>query len=299
MKEILKDFSRIYRLQDEFLMEKTDFLIVRQKKGERLEMEIKNGIMAIILTGEISMMCNHLWMRESIKEGEMFLLLEKSFVSIEVLEDTVAFLMRSYSLSKQGEALMLNKLLKLTPLIDYNLNSLPACPQIMEIITQISSYLKSGIMNDSLAFIKRMELFFVLLSSYSGMELASLLYPLVSRFPKFRHFILCNYRNVKSVKELIQMSDISKSLFYEKFKEEFHMPVKEWMLQKRVDMILLKAAKPGITVKQLIIECDCCSFQQFNSFCKKHIGMSPRDLIKEKQGIISLEAALLRNKGRK
>lgn len=54
MKEILKDFSRIYRLQDEFLMEKTDFLIVRQKKGERLEMEIKNGIMAIILTGEIS-----------------------------------------------------------------------------------------------------------------------------------------------------------------------------------------------------------------------------------------------------
>lgn len=95
------------------------------------------------------------------------------------------------------------------------------------------------------------------------------------------------------------MSHISKSLFYEKFTEEFHMPIKEWMLQKRVDMILLKAAKPGITVKQLIIECDCCSFQQFNSFCKKHIGMSPHDLIKEKQGVINLEATQLKSKSRK
>uniref|UniRef100_UPI004028ED2B helix-turn-helix domain-containing protein n=1 Tax=Phocaeicola vulgatus TaxID=821 RepID=UPI004028ED2B len=299
MKKILKDFSRIYRLQDELLMGKTDFLTVKYRKGERLEMEIKNGIMSTILAGEISIMCNHLWIRESVKEGEMFLLLEKSFISIEILEDTEIFLMRSSSLSKQGETLVLDKLSKLTPQINYNLNSLPTCLQIMEIIRQIKSYNKSGIMNDSLAFIKRMELFYVLLSNYSEMELASLFYPLVSRFPKFRHFILCNYRNVKSAKELIQMSDMSKSLFYEKFMEEFHMSVKEWMLHKKVDMILLKAAKPDMTVKQLIIECDCCSFQQFNSFCKKYIGMSPRDLIKEKQGVMNLEAALLKSKSRK
>lgn len=155
MKKILKDFSRIYRLQDELLMGKTDFLIVKYRKGERLEMELKNGIMSTILAGEISIMCNHLWIRRSVKEGEMFLLLEKSFVSIEILEDTEAFLMHSSSLSKQGETLVLDKLSKLTPKINYNLDSLPACPQIMEIIRQINSYNKSGTMNDSLAFIKQ------------------------------------------------------------------------------------------------------------------------------------------------
>ena len=292
MKKVLEEFARIYRFHEDYLMGKTDFMRLRYKKGEKLEMEIRSGIMVTILEGEVHIMCNHLWLRDSIKKGEFFLLLEHSFISIDILEDTEVFIMRSDSLSKGGETLVLDKLSRLSSRINYNLDSLPVCPQLLEIGRQIMDYMKAGIMSDSLAYIKRMELFYVLLSNYSEMELASLLYPLVSRSPQFRHFVLNNYRKVKSVKELVQISNMSKSLFYEKFVEEFHMPVKEWMLQKKQDMIQLKAAKPGMTVKQLVNESDCCSFQQFHSFCKRYFGCSPRELIKEKQGIITLDLIL-------
>ena len=94
MKKVLEEFARIYRFHEDYLMGKTDFMRLRYKKGEKLEMEISSGIMVTILEGEVHIMCNHLWLRDSIKKGEFFLLLEHSFISIDILEDTEVFIMR-------------------------------------------------------------------------------------------------------------------------------------------------------------------------------------------------------------
>ena len=95
----------------------------------------------------------------------------------------------------------------------------------------------------------------------------------------FQRFILENYNNVKSVKELIELSHMGKSAFYDKFSKAFGMSAKQWLTNKKLLKIINVAAEPGMTVKRLMAEFDFESLSQFQVYCKHNFDCTPTCLI--------------------
>lgn len=135
--------------------------------------------------------------------------------------------------------------------------------------------------------IKTEELFFNLHWFYTKEDLAKLLFPIIKNTGSFRRFVIDNCDKVNNVSELIKQSNISKSVFYTKFKKEFGIPAKKWMLNRLKDKILYRIADPEITPKDLMREFNFSSPEHLNSFCKKQFGMSPTLLIQSQTTLIT------------
>lgn len=142
-------------------------------------------------------------------------------------------------------------------------------------------YLSSGAGCRYLHETKLNELFFCLRFCYSREELAGLLFPVLSKDPDFHSFVMSHYREVRSVKELVERSHMSKSLFYRKFVEVFDTSAKQWLLERRQEEIFYEAAKPEATVKSLMARFEFDSLSHFQVFCKTRFGCTPTELIRE------------------
>ena len=89
--------------------------------------------------------------------------------------------------------------------------------------------------------------------------------------------------HVNSVSELIQLCNMSDSLFYKRFKQEFGISAKQWLINQLKDRIRKKILEPKITAKALMNEFNFSSPEHLNLFCKKQFGMTPSQLIKSHQ----------------
>ena len=278
-KKLLDTFVSICSLQSNFILGNTNFLRLSFKKGDYMEREVTRGKIVAIIQGKINIKCNHLW-HNNIGDSEFFVLTKYSSIAVNFLEDTRLLLIQTESFVDSYEMRVLNTLIKISDQYNYNMDSLLLCPSILNICKQIMDYMDAGVMSRTLAEIKRMELFYNLLSFYTEEQLAHLFYPVLSNFSGFRSFIFNNYKRVKSVKELVALSYMSKSLFYKRFMDEFHISAKQWLLQKKLEEISYKASLPDMTVKRLMMESECNSLPQFNNFCKRYFQS---ELIKKEQ----------------
>lgn len=288
MNKMLEAFGRMYGLSENMTSWNTHFVHLFLKKGEHIQVDIRHSQVVAVIHGAISLDSNHLWHRDRIETGEFFVLLKCTYLRAEILEDTELLIMKVDSFADSKELRLLRGLTDLKKGVDYNLDSLVLRPELMTICHQVLGYLERQQMTPLLAEIKRLELFYNLLQYYTKEQLVHLYYPLLSTAPDFRVFVYSNYNKVKNVKELIDLSHMSKSLFYQKFKEEFHTSAKQWMLGKVLDRIRMKAGKPGITVKELMKESGSESLPQFHTFCKRFFQSTPREFIDAQQKVHSI-----------
>ena len=127
---------------------------------------------------------------------------------------------------------------------------------------------------------KQRELFFYLRGFYSKEEIAGLFYPIVSRSFDFRNFVFENYRKVHSLKELIDLSPMSRSTFLRRFKSEFNDTAHDWMLKQTCQRIVGEIACPETTIKDLMAKFGFDSHSSFNRFCKANFHCTPSELIR-------------------
>ena len=87
-------------------------------------------------------------------------------------------------------------------------------------------------------------------SSYSGdsiikKKLLHFFHPIIGRQLEFRDFVMQNYSKVNNLDELITLSNIGRTSFFIKFKEEFGITAKQWMMKQLKKRILGKSYRTG------------------------------------------------------
>ena len=123
------------------------------------------------------------------------------------------------------------------------------------------------------------EFFFLLRGFYNKKEIATLFHPIIGKQLEFRDFVMQNYSRVNNLDELITLSNIGRTSFFIKFKEEFGITAKQWMMKQLKVRILGKVIEPGICVKQLMEVCNFESQAQLYRYFKQHFRRTPKQLI--------------------
>lgn len=163
---------------------------------------------------------------------------------------------------------------------EYKANSLTLKQPIIGFTHLMETYLNTCNQHTRLHSLKKNEFFLLLNLLYNKEELKLMLYPIIENSSLFRQFVLEHYDKVNNVTEMIKCSNLSKSVFYSKFKKEFGVSAKQWMLTQIKEKISKRALTPQITAKTLMNEFNFSSPEHFNSFCKKQFGLTPTQLIK-------------------
>lgn len=260
----------------------TGFFYQEFKKGTTrgVEQETMKNYLIIILEGRIRLNYN-LWKNKIISSGEFFLVAQGSLISGECLEDVRILTLAFEAPTLSCEKLNFQHLTELADSMEYNFEPLPVRYPLDIFCELMIYYLKQKANCGHLHEAKHNELFLCLRYFYSKEELAGLFYPILSQSFDFQRFVLENYGNVKSAKELMELSHMSKSAFYAKFREVFGVTIKQWLTNKKLIRMINKAAEPGITVKQLMIEFDFDTLSHLQAYCKHNFNCTPTLLIKK------------------
>lgn len=130
--------------------------------------------------------------------------------------------------------------------------------------------------------IKIKELLFLLRGYYPKKELLHFFYPLLSNDLSFSNFILQNYHQVRTVKELAELTNYSLSGFEKHFKKVFGVSASQWMRNQRAKIVYHDINNGNKTFKEISYHHGFTSPAHFNDFCKLHFGATPGQIRKRK-----------------
>jgi len=128
---------------------------------------------------------------------------------------------------------------------------------------------------------KMKELFFMLRAYYTKEELAGFFSPLVSKDSLFMNLMYKNYRKVKSVQELADISMYSTSGFKKQFNKVFGTSASEWLSDQKAALIFQDLNNPSLNIKEIAYKYDFSSVSSFSSFCLNKFGLPPGKMKKE------------------
>lgn len=240
----------------------------------------KNHLVAMI-SGSIEFMYEE-YPPRVIKAGEIFMLSRSSVVHSRCIEDAKMIILYFEIPTINCEKINFQELREIAKNIECKFNVLPVKSTLGLFYSTLEAYLQVGANCVHLHSIKQAELLLCLRYFYAKEELASLFYPMLYKTYDFRHLILENYEKINSVKELIDLSHMSKSVFFAKFQEEFGTSAKQWLMTKLIQKIEYAALEPDITVKELMLKFNFDSLSSFQRFCKDNTGHTPLELINRK-----------------
>lgn len=122
---------------------------------------------------------------------------------------------------------------------------------------------------------KMKELFFMLRAYYSKEELAAFFSPLLGKDSQFMNLMYQNFRNVKSVQELANLSMYSSSGFKKQFTRVFGTSASEWLSDQRASLIFQDLNHSSLSLKELADKYDFSSVSSFSNFCLSKFGKPP------------------------
>ncbi|MDH6358326.1 AraC family transcriptional regulator [Parabacteroides sp. PF5-9] len=131
-------------------------------------------------------------------------------------------------------------------------------------------------------YVKLYELILLLTNYYEEKELQEFFLPFRYKNHTFSNFVMENHEKVKSVKELVALSNYSLSAFKKHFYETFGQAPYQWMKTQKAIRLY---AGLTLTDKSLTEICDTFGFSslsQLAAFCKSNFGKSPSMIRKMK-----------------
>lgn len=240
----------------------------------------KNHLIAVI-SGSIEFMYEE-YPPRVINAGEIFVLSRSAVVHSRCIEDAKMIILIFEIPTINCEKINFQELREMAKTVECKFNVLPVRNALGLFYSTLEAYLKVEVNCAHLHALKQDELLLCLRYFYTKEELAALFYPMLYKTYDFRHLVLENYEKVKSVKELIDLSHMSKSVFFAKFQEEFGVSAKQWLITKLIQKIEYAALEPDITVKELMLKFNFDSLSSFQRFCKDNTGQTPLELINRK-----------------
>lgn len=153
---------------------------------------------------------------------------------------------------------------------------------ITEYVQNLVGHITSGLRCFYFYEIKIKELFFLLRGYYPKKELLFFFYPLLSNDLSFSNFIMQNYHQVRTVKELAELTNYSLSGFEKHFKKVFGVSASQWMRSQRAKVVYHDINNGNKTFKEISYHHGFTSPAHFNDFCKLHFGATPGQIRKRK-----------------
>lgn len=212
---------------------------------------VTQNYILLLLTGECTM-TSGLYPQKIFKEGEMVLIPKSSKFEGEAIRD-VKVLVFSFDIPLSScDKFTLESYADYCHTIEYNFSSIPIRFPLSDFANMMVFLLSKGMKCGHLFEIKHKEFFLLLRGFYTKEEIVTLLYPIISRTLSFKDFILDNYTKVQSIEELIERSHLSRSSFYQKFKSDFGVTAKQWILKQQAKAVCAKASEPHVSIKELM-----------------------------------------------
>ncbi len=229
-----------------------------------------------------------LFPKKRVNAGEMFLIPVNSFFTIHCLEDVEAVTVVFEGFNTYSCEMPFSSLKQFLSDENNGINILPVRFPVEVLLQSVKIYINDGVTCQNVHRLKIDELFLILRYYYSNTELAKLFHLILGDSMNFRMFCFRNISKVKSVAELVRISGMSRSQFYDKFKMEFHgMSPKKWLNSYVDEHILHVAGTPEINVKDLMTRTGFIDDSAFTQYCRRHFQMSPLELIRSRGNIVN------------
>lgn len=246
------------------------------------EEDAKRNYLLFFLEGVFTINCNG-YIDRKFRKGEMVLLPRSSFIKGTGVQNSKMVALLFDMPESSCDKLVLQSLSEVCEDVNYNFNSVPIRYPITSFLEMLVYCLKNGMNCFHLHEIKQREIFLLLRGFYSREELALLFYPIIGKELDFRNFVLQNFRKVENVQDLIAMSNMGRTTFFNKFKTEFGVSVKQWMLKHTNERLLDKASEPGVTIKTLMSEFGFETQAHLTHYCQQQFGCTPKKIIERSQ----------------
>lgn len=133
--------------------------------------------------------------------------------------------------------------------------------------------------------LKQKELFLLLSTYYDKDELAVFFEPLMHSDLKFSNIILNNYLQVKTIKDLAELTNYSISGFEKRFRKVFKVSAGQWLMQKKSSDIYFDINMGESAFKDLCYKYGFSSLSNFNNYCKLHFGKTPGEIRRQGKGV--------------
>lgn len=252
-------------------IEISDFL-----KGHYWERTLMLGEIVVVYKGSILLSYDR-FLNHRIGEGNILLLPPGSHFKALTDEGVTLFIFRLHDVIRLCENYPINKLKDRTKSLIFSnqLNTLLVTKPIESFLSPLASNLKNGLRCSIYLQQKIQELMILFRAYYEKEDLAVFFSPVLTNTSEFSHFVLQNYRHVKTVKELADLYSCSISSFDKKFRKTFGMAPYKWMQERKVSLIYHEIHATHKPIKQIAEEQQFTSLPQFNDYCKKHFGNPP------------------------
>ena len=235
--------------------------------------------MLFFLKGSYIINCNNCC-NCKFKEGEMVLLPKSSIVKVTASQSSQLLIMMFDLPESHCDKLELQSLKKVCENINYTFAPIEINYPLTPFLEVLIYCLKNGMQCKHVHSMMQSQYFFLLRGFYEKEKIATLFYPIIGKELSFKNFIIHNYPLVDNIDQLIALSNMGRSSFFVKFREEFGMTAKQWMLKQMKERILGKVMEPGICVKQLTEVCGFESQAQLYRYFKQYFNCTPKELIK-------------------
>lgn len=219
-----------------------------------------------------------------LKEKHMLFIPKGFIIKAKCIKDSKLLIAGFERISNSCDKLNYESLNSLTPEIHFSMNPLIIRDSLQEFVDLMIIYLGNKISCAHLHQMKINEMLMCLRFFYSKYELAEFFFPILGNSMEFRDILLSFVHKVRSVQELIYKTGVGKTVFYEKFSEEFgDISPKKWLNQKLSEKILHLASDPGMSVSKLAKQTGFTTVQQLQQYCKKHIGSTPTIILEQRK----------------
>lgn len=271
-KEYEKNMAHIKR-PSAFIMKLFD------SDGFLVDKHDKENILFLFMEGKFILSSNY-FDKMQLNAGEMIIIPQSHSYEIQYGADS-KLLMVHFDLPTSNQAKkFLQSISQLISESNFEVAPLAINEPIEKYIELLKVYIRAGEISHYIYDIKIEEFFLLIRWFYQRDQLARFFYPMLKHACSFRRFVLDNYLKSNNVSDMIKASNMSKSVFYARFKKEFGVTAKQWIISNIKNQILEKVSEPGVTAKDIMLEFNFSSPEHLNSFCKKQFGVTPTDLIK-------------------
>lgn len=154
--------------------------------------------------------------------------------------------------------------------------TVPKSLQIL--IGGIISYLTDETHDNELWKLKHKELIWGFTRYYETEELQSFFHPMTDEQVPFRNIVMTHYRKANNTEELAELCGYGVHTFRRIFKNEFGVPVHQWLIKKRAENVNFRLSQIYIPFSDIIDEFNFSSPQELNRFCKANIGDTPSNI---------------------
>lgn len=271
-----------------FRYEKGDYPSVETSgypRGYRWEKTLPLGEIVVITEGSVSLSYDQ-YFNLRIPGGKILMLPPGCHFQAQAEEDTTLFIFRLEEVLRLCESCTIEKLKYKAGghTLPDGLYTLDVKEPIRSFLLPLERNIRNGLRCSVFLYRKVEELMILLRAYYPKEELAAFFNSILSNTSEFSHFVLSNYRRVKTVKELATLYACSISSFDKKFRKAFGKAPYKWMQERKVSLIYHEIHATYKPIKQIAEEQQFTSLPQFNDYCKKHFGMPPGKMRKSRYG---------------